>query len=988
MSFKLLNNSIGWLVFLISLIVYVLTLEPTASFWDCAEFIAVSYKLEVPHPPGAPLFLLIGRMFSFLAGGVEQVAYWVNVSSAVSSAFTILFLFWTITLMARKMFNVKFEEESLTQKILILSAGFIGATAYTFSDSFWWSAVEAEVYALSSFFTAFVVWAILKWELIENDKRQNQWLILIAYMMGLSIGVHLLNLVTIPALGLIYYFKKYEKVTRNGILATLAVSGFIIIVVLEGVIPGLPSLAGSFEIFFVNNLSLPFGSGIIFFSAIFLGALIYGIYYSVQKVKPLLNTILLSFAFILIGYMSYAIIPIRSNYNPPIDENNPENIVSFVSYLKREQYGSRPLLKGQLFTAQVVDQKKGAPVYYKEGDRYVIGDYKIKNIYDPEHTSIFPRAWSSMPGHPEIYRDVLDLRPGEKPSFGDNIKWFFLRQVGHMYMRYFMWNFGSRESDVEGAGIIRPADWGKQLPEEMATNKARNNFFYIPFILGLVGMFYQLQRDPKSFSVTAMLWFLTGLALILYLNSPATEPRERDYIYVGSYYAFAFWIGFGVVGLFNLLKKAVKKENIAAGLAVIISLTTPAIMAAEGWDDHDRSERYYSVDSARNFLASCAPNAIIFTGGDNDTFPLWYVQEVEGFRTDVRVIVLSYFNTDWYVDQMTRQAYESAPLPFELIFEDYGKGNNDYLPYLDVPGVSGQSISAKRFIQLVKERNQSLRRPTSFGEVTILPSKSFFVNVDTAAVKEMGFVPEKYEPFMVSRMDFTVKGNGLEKKDLMIMDLIAHNNWERPIYFNQTSLNGINLNLNDYVIQEGLTYRLTPARRPAANLQMVNTDVMYKNVMEEFRYRELNNPDVYYNENYRNFVFSLRSALNTLASSLINEGDTTRALEVVNKSLTDIPDEAVPFDHSAGNLIRVLFQAGEDERAMEIIDLYAPRVIETLDYMVDNGYELGFELQKRLFALNEISSALISAGYQEKGASYRQMLDTYVNRMDMSRRNL
>lgn len=981
MTFKNWNNIVGWAVFIIALVVYMLTLEDTASFWDCAEFIAVSYKLEVPHPPGAPLFLLIGRMFSFLAGSnVEQVGYWINVSSAISSAFTILFLFWTIVLMGRKILKVKIGEESTGQQLALLGAALIGSLAYTFSDSFWWSAVEAEVYALSSFFTAFVVWAVLKWEIINDERKQYQWLILVAYMMGLSIGVHLLNLVTIPALGLIYYFKKFDKVTRKGIIYTLVVSGLIIIIILEGVIPGLPSVAGSFEVFFVNSIGLPFGSGIIFFSIIFLGAIIFGIIYSQKKQMPLLNTALLSFAFIIIGYMSYAIIPIRSNYDPPIDENDPENIVSFVSYLKREQYGSRPLVTGQLFTAQIVDQKKGAPIYYKEGDKYVIGDYKIKNIYDPEHTSFFPRAWSNQPGHPDIYRQELGLKQGEKPTFTDNIKWFFTHQVGYMYMRYFMWNFASRESDVEGAGWISPGEWFKDLPYEIQDNKARNNFLLLPLILGLIGLFFQYKKDSKSFAVTAMLFFLTGLALVLYLNSPAMEPRERDYIYVGSFYAFTFWIGFGVLAIYEGINRFLNKESIAAGLATFMALIVPGIMAAEGWDDHDRSDRYYSVDSARNFLASCEPNAILFTGGDNDTFPLWYVQEVEGFRTDVRVIVLSYFNTDWYVDQMTRQAYDSEPLPFSLTYDDFGKGNNDYLPYVKL---IEQPIPAKQFLRLVKEENPQLQRPTAFGSITIVPSNRFWINVDHEKIEDSGLIPEEFKPFIVDRMEWSMKGGGLEKKDLMILDLIAHNNWERPIYFNSTSMNGVKLDLNDYMIQEGLTYRLLPVKKPSPNMEMVNTEVMYKNVMENFAYRELDNPDTYYNENYRNFVMSLRSSMNSLSNALISRNDTVRANEVIDKLLTDIPDEAVPYDYSTSTTIRVLYRLGRNEEAREISKEFGDRLVETLDYMFEEGWNIADERQKRLFMFDQLVRILRSQGEDEMVTSYTGKLESYMQRMNM-----
>ena len=491
-NFQKTNNIVGWVLFVLASIVYIITIEPTASLWDCGEFIAVSYKLQVPHPPGAPFFLLVGRMFSFLAfGDVEKVAFWITMSSALSSGFTIMFLFWTIVLLGRKVLKVESGQETREQTLLLMGAGIIGALAYTFSDSFWFSAVEAEVYAMSSFFTAFVFWAMLKWELIEDPSTANKWLILIAYMMGLSIGVHLLNLLTIPSLGLIYYFKKY-KPTRNGLLFTFIVSGIIIVLVQYGVIIGLPSLAGGFEIFFVNNIGLPFGSGIIIFAILFFGALIYGVFYSIKQQKEILNTALLSFVFILIGYACYSIIVIRSSYNPLINENHPEDIVSVVSYLKREQYGEWPIAYGPYFTAELQSQEQGAPVYVKGEEKYEISRYRIKNVYKDEEQTIFPRIHSSRDDHVEAYRRVLGLRTGEKPNFADNIRFLLVRQFGHFYFRYFSWNFIGRESDVQDAGVLWPFENSQDLPEVIANNKARNNFFMLPFILGLIGMFFML----------------------------------------------------------------------------------------------------------------------------------------------------------------------------------------------------------------------------------------------------------------------------------------------------------------------------------------------------------------------------------------------------------------------------------------------------------------------------------------------------------------
>lgn len=963
-NFQKINNISGWIIFAIATLVYTLTVEPTASFWDCGEFIAVSYKLEVPHPPGAPLFLLIGRMFSFLAlGDVTEVAYWINMVSVLSSGFTILFLFWSISLLGRKLFRITTNEISTQQIFLIMGSSAIGALAYTFSDSFWFSAVEAEVYAMSSFFTAFVFWAILKWELIEDESQGNKWLILIAYMMGLSIGVHLLNLVTIPALAMIYYFKKH-RVTPWGIVGTLAISGVIIIIIMIGIIPGLPSIAGTFEIFFVNSLGLPFGSGIIFISLVLIGSLIFGIIYSERKQKPILNTALLSLTFVLIGYASYSLIVIRSNFDPPIDENDPENIISFVSYLKREQYGSRPLFHGQYFTATPVDRKESATNYVKGDEKYEVTDKSIEYVYDPSETTIFPRIYSSS--HAQHYMRWLDLKPGETPNFADNLEFLFTYQMGKMYMRYFMWNFAGRESDIQDAGWLSILDATKDVPESISSNKARNNFLMLPLILGFIGLIFQYRKDPKGFAVVAMLFFLTGAALVLYLNSPPVEPRERDYIYVGSYYAFAIWIGFGVLAVSEFLGKWLKGNLAAPAVATVLCLAVPGIMAAEGWDDHDRSNRYFSVDQAKNMLNSCAPNAILFTGGDNDTFPLWYAQEVEGFRTDVRVIVLTYLNTDWYIEQMTRRAYESEPLPFSLAKEDFRQGGpNDYLPVIENPNIKG-AINLEQYMGLIREDHPAIQMPTqSGGYLNSVPSKSLYLNIDTTAVMAQGLIPEELENMVTNRMVLQLKNDAIYKNDLMILDLLATNNWERPVYFNNTSLQNVNINFEPYAVQQGATYRILPIQNPNPNQELVDTETMYRNVMEGFFWRELDNPDVYYSTDYRKSVVNHRAYLNSLTGALLAEGKEEKARNVLFKSLEVMPDKSIAFDYTTAQTVGYLFQVGEDEKATEIAQLLRERADEELTYYAENNIFSGTEVQVNLLTLNQLTRSLKSAGKNE-----------------------
>ncbi|MCU0340020.1 MAG: DUF2723 domain-containing protein, partial [Spirosomaceae bacterium] len=704
-KFNRLNNIVGWVAFAAALVTYTLTVERTASFWDCGEFIACSYKLQVPHPPGAPFFLLLGRLFSMLAlGDVTQVAYWVNMLSVLSSAFTILFMFWSITLLARKIVGKADEDLSTGDTIAVIGAGLVGALAYTWSDSFWFSAVEAEVYGLSSFFTAIVIWAVLQWERIEDEAAANRWLIFTFYLVGLSIGVHLLNLVTLPALALVYYFKKYKNTSWLGAAAAFGVGLVILAIINSGVIVLLPSMAGKFEIFFVNTLGMPFSSGIFFFLIAFVGALVWGIRYTAQKEKVLWNVALLSFTVVLIGYASYFVVLVRSNFNPPINENDPSDVISYVSYLKREQYGSRPLLYGPVFTARPIDSERGEPIYRKANGKYVVADYRPEYVYEKGQQMLFPRVHSGQGNHPQLYRDKLNLAEGQKPSMGDNLKFYFSHQMGHMYWRYFLWNFVGRESDEEGAGSLRPWDSNENLPEVLAKNKGRDNFYMIPFLLGLLGIVAQAMRRPKDFLVTALLFVMMGIALVTYLNSPPVEPRERDYIYVGSFYIFAFWVGLGVMFVYDAFSKFLGNASARAGVATVLGLAAPVIMVTKGWDNHNRANRYHSVDFAKNLLNSCAPNAILFTGGDNDTFPLWYVQEVEGFRTDVRVCNLSLLGTDWYISQMKRKTYESDPLPISLDYENFAAGKNDIVPFYEMPAVKG-GINLREYMALVKQNN-------------------------------------------------------------------------------------------------------------------------------------------------------------------------------------------------------------------------------------------------------------------------------------------
>ncbi|NJL12217.1 MAG: DUF2723 domain-containing protein [Microscillaceae bacterium] len=1009
-NFRLVNNVAGWAVFGIAASVYLITVEDTASFWDCGEFIACAYKLEVPHPPGAPFFLLFNRIFSMLAHDVYHVAFWVNVSSALCSAFTILFMFWSITLLGIKLLpGASPQNITSAQLIPLMGAGFVGSLAYTFSDSFWFSAVEAEVYAMSSLFTAFVVWAMLRWELIEDDSAANRWLIMIAYTMGLSIGVHLLNLVTIPALGLIYYYKKYTVHTQWGLLLALAISGAIIIVILEGVIPGLPSLAGNFEIFFVNSLGLPFGAGISFISVLLVGGLVYGIYYTQTKGKVLANTTLLSLAFILIGYASYGIVLIRANYNPPINENDPSDIIKFVSYLKREQYGDRPLFYGPTFNSDVKRTSDGAPVQISKGKLYRMNREKgIYELYDErkayvyDDNLLFPRIYSRQDNHREIYIRKLygadrELPEGFKPSMGDNLFFFFTDQLGRMYFRYFFWNFVGRESDLEGAGGLSPLANSQGLPEVLAQNAGRNQYYALPLLLGLLGLAYVYMRSRPVFLITLLLFFLTGIALVLYLNLPPVEPRERDYIYVGSFYVFAMWIGLGVMFLAEIFTRFGSNLQIAGINALALGLIVPGIMVVENWDDHDRSNRYHSVDSAKNLLNSCAPNAILFTGGDNDTFPLWYVQEVEGFRTDVRVCNLSLLGTDWYIDQMKRATYQSAALPISLPSESYTTGKNDQILYPKawritpnlapdvLEDLDKKGMDLKAYLELLAKNDNRIRAVIGGGEseeeISIFPSQKLKLKVDAEKVRKMGFVPKDKLPLLKNYLEWNLRRNDLYKSDLIMLDIIASNNWERPIYFSTTLGNSSYLDLREFMQREGLALRLMPFRVVGANQGFTNTEIMYKNLTERFYYRELNNPNSYYDENYQRFTINLRKAFVELAQGLLEEGKAEKAKKVVAFCLAKIPDQVIPYDVYSVDFVDVLFRVKQSKKAQEIAGVMGRRADEMLRYQANREAPDEVEVSTNLHILQRLSLIMEENKQSKEAKKFKDMLEIHYNKL-------
>lgn len=1009
MNYKLINNITGWVIFIIATLVYVLTIEPTTSFWDCGEFIATAYKLEVGHPPGAPLFMLLARFFSLFAfGDVTQVAKMVNILSALMSSFTILFLFWTITHLAKKIIEKTSNSFDKPQLLTVIGSGIVGALAYTFSDTFWFSAVEGEVYAMSSFFTAIVFWAILRWENVANQPFANRWLVLIAFLMGLSIGVHLLNLLTIPAIVFVFYFKKFTP-SRKGIIISSILSIIILATIQYGIIPGIIKIAAIFELIFVNSFGLPFNTGVMVYILLLIGLIIFGLHYTYKKHKVILNTAILFFTVILIGYSSFTVIVIRSLANPPMDENNPENVFSLLAYLNREQYGDRPLIYGQYYNSPLDRNEpyiETNPIYIqkkiKEGDKlvdkYVIADYKEVPNYDSRFNTIFPRMHSSEGSHVKAYKEWADIkgspikvinREGKeeiiyKPTFFENLKFFFSYQVGHMYFRYFMWNFAGRQNDVQGYGSITKGNWisgipfidnmrlGNQdlLPDNMKNNKANNKFYFLPLILGLIGLFVQYKSSNKDFWITMLLFFFTGMAIILYLNQTPYQPRERDYGYAGSFYAYCIWIGLGVIGLYNLLRKK-SPALVSSFVAIIISLFVPTLMAKEGWDDHDRSHRYTARDFAHNYLNSCAPNAIIFTNGDNDTFPLWYAQEVEGIRTDIRVVNLSLFNTDWYIDQMIRKAYESDPIPYSLTHDKYVQGTRDVVYLMDDPRLK-DFVNLKDIINFIAS-DDAKTKLSQDRSLDYSPTRNFRIPVDSAKVVELGIVKQKDASQILKNIDWRLNKSYVLKSELMVLDMLAHNDWKRPIYFAITVGQDSYLKLEDFFQLEGLAYRLVPiqTKNPDGQIGRIDTEIMYDNMMNNFKWGGINDERVYLDENNLRMTMNLRNNFARLAEALINENKKDSALKVLDKCLEIMPNSTVPYNYFNIGIADGYYKLGNNEKANEIVNILVKSTEQELNYYIslDSKFtaSVDYDLQRAMMVMREL--ARITEAYKQSDLS-------------------
>lgn len=979
--FKKANNIIGWIVFAIASLVYLLTVEPTAGWWDVGEYIATSYKLQVGHPPGAPLFQMMGRFFSLFAfGNVENVALMINIMSVFSSSFTVLFLFWTITRLAKKLVD---DSDSNQALFPIMASGIVGALAFTFTDSFWFSAVEGEVYAMSSLFTAVVFWAILKWEEVAGSNYAYRWLILIAFLMGLSIGVHLLNLLAIPAITYVVYFKKFKKTDWKGFVLAGGVSLFVLSFIMYFIIPITLKLAGSFELFFTNTIGLPFNWGSIIFFITLVSIIIWAIRYTQLKKKLVAHLAILSITFILIGYSSFFMIVIRANANPPINENDPKDAIGMLSYLLREQYGSWPLLYGQYYNAEITSWDDTSPIYIQdiESGKYVISKSGKNSIpvYDPNLSGLFPRMWSNRNAkHIEIYENyrtsrgipvkTTDREGNErvvyKPTFGDNLRFFYSYQLGHMYFRYFMWNFAGRQNDVEAQPNIRDGNWlsginfidsmrlgnQDQLPIR-SQNPANNKFYFLPLILGLIGLIFQLNRNNKDFWVVLLLFIMTGLAIIVYLNFTPFQPRERDYAYAGSYYAFAIWIGLGLLPLINLLKNklGLKVSSLIVGLVTL--LLVPGLMANEGWDDHNRSGKTAARDFAYNYLASCEPDAILIVNGDNDTFPLWYVQEVEGFRTDVRVLNFELAGSSWYVHQLGRKLYDSEKVPLSIPNSEYNIGVNDLI-YINP--MFSDTFDLKEVVEFIASDNPATKIKT--GETSFesfIPTRNVKLKLDKAKLLSTGTVDKSKIDDVPDSLNWKISGGALYKNDLMLLDFLASNNWERPIYFaSPSSVNAV-FPLDEYMHLEGFVSRLRPYRAESYIKGMggVDPDKSFDLLVNKAKYGNLEKENVTMDRqsNINAIVLPKRKLLRVAetfldrADMLAFEDSTANALQIkkyTNKAVKALdtyvhyfPNHTIHWDVYMVYYAESYMRAGEMEKAKDIINTVYDYYVSDLDYI-------------------------------------------------------
>ena len=951
-SYRKWNNYLGWAVWAIATFVYVMTVEPTVSYWDCGEYIATSVKLQVGHPPGASLFQILGAFFAiFSFGDVTIKALLVNLLSALSSSFTILFLFWTITHLVRKMCD---PADLNRYKVLIFGSGVVGALAFTFTDTFWFSAVEAEVYAMATMLIALIFWLALKWEESRNSAGSERWLILIAYLLGLAMGVHFMAILTIPAVCFVYYFNRFKNSRERFILANLIIAA-ILFLTYSVFFPSILRIFGWLEIFFVNSFGLPFHSGTLVAGCILIAASVFFLKRTADKGKQHWNTIVLAAVFMIIGFSSWLMLPIRANADTPINENDPSDAISLLAYYNREQYGSLPTFYGPYFNAKLDKKepyKQGPAMYeknYKTGTYELIGHKQLEN-WDKKYTGPFPRMHSRQPGNIKNYKSIAGITDDtKKPAFIQNITFFIKYQFNYMFLRYFFWNFVGRQNGQQGRMDIFDGNWltgvkfidqlrlgNQDFPKGYKHDKARNVYYGLPLILGLIGVYFHFRYKKKDAYSVLILFAFTGLILIFYTNEKPFEPRERDYAKVGAFYAFAIWIGIGVYGVFSLLKKrlttwTVRRVSWLSNAACL--LLVPVLLAKENWDDHDRSKRYIARDTAKGYLDSCDDDAILFTYGDNDTFPVWYVQEVEGYRTDVKAINLSLFNTDWHIDQAKRKSYDADPVPSQLTHDKYRTGTRDAVYFYDGYKISDRRVSIKEFIRWIARDDKKNKIEGYSGEEVFFPTKKIRIPVDKKAVLENGIVALKDSAQILDYIDIDLKGFGLEKKDILILDIIANNEWKRPVYFTITSPEDASINLSEYLQLEGLTHKFVPIKTPRASGTRVDTERMYKHI-QKFDWGNMNDPDVLLDDTYIRDGYTTRRFLWMLAEAFIEEKNTEKAEEVLDLAMDKAPISLYPARRSVLDMLDGYYQIGKIEKARKLAGALLNQFSQKIDYQL------------------------------------------------------
>ena len=1036
--FKRWNNIVGWAVFAIAAAVYLMTMEPVSSLWDCSEFIATSYKLEVGHPPGAPLFMMLARLATLFAfGNPDYVGVAVNAMNSIASAFCILFLFWTITHLARRLVTRGGGELTQANTLAVLGAGIVGALAYTFTDTFWFSAIEGEVYALSSMFTALVVWLMLKWEEEADEPHSSRWIVLIAYMMGLSIGVHILNLLTIPALVFIYYFRKTEKVTFKGMVYATLIAGAILLFINNIIIPYTVYVGAMVDLFFVNTLGLPVNSGIVLFALALILGCGWAAWYTHRKGKVVWNIILLSTTMVLVGFSSYASVTIRAAANPPMNSNNPNNPHALLSMLNRDQYGDRPLLLGAYYSAPPEGYKEKSFYYLDEDGKYKSASVITGYTHSPEFVHFFPRMWDARKGEKEykqwgayrtrtdvmrddkgeilrdeqgrpirgevvdfgrkkLYNDGYEDRTIVEPTFAENLNFFFNYQLSYMYWRYFLWNFVGRQSDIQPTdAIITDGNWlsgikwidelylGPQdnLPDEIANNKGRNTYYFLPFLLGLIGLIYQLNRDPRNFSIVMWLFVMMGIALVVYFNTSPNEPRERDYVYAGSFYAFCIWIGLGVLAVRDLIVWGTRRKGLMAPVAAtVVCMVVPGILAAQNWDDHDRSHRTIARDIGWNYLQSVLPNAIVINYGDNDTFPLWFNQEVDGVRPDVRIMNTSYLGAEWYIDELKTKANDAPGIPFTLPRSKYTY-TNDMLP---IENIVDRPLELKEAIDFIRNEDPRTKLVLSNGsKIDYLPSNRFALPVNKDNAIASGIVKEADRDLMVDTIYMELPKRAIDKSEMMLLDMLAHFDWKRPIHFTQVyTLQS--LGLLDYLQFDGYTYRLVPIYTPCRNVQeigRVDPDYVTPLLTETFRYGNLSDPRTYADHTIQHTLSAskARESFARAAKEYVFRGDSTQAIRLLDMGLEKLPPQQIRYtDANTLPFIEGYYMAGAPDKGDGLLMSYARNLMQYIDYYLDfQGIQGDMVTQTLIDKMQSLDRLYYLAAYMGRQDVLAQLNDYY-----------